>query len=210
MWSWWTTGGASSDAALPIRYDFPFWLYDEARWPYVVKMLTTQSFDRSRRRMALALGFISPIDPAGFDDYEIGATWSFHPAREPDTPPPAAPFTPSPPNTSFPALDRLEAELTAGFADVPVVPVMPFAHVSALPRPNTQAAVELDSCKAAMAQMMQRRPRGAFVDLYRDGPEVRDPENFMDATHYRKKLAMVIEGRIAEALAALARKPAAP
>ena len=53
-------------------------------------------------------------------------------------------------------------------------------------------------CKGALARLVKER--GAFIDFAVDGELVRDPINFMDASHYRAGVAREIEARIVGAL----------
>ena len=196
---WWCT----HDPALPIRYEFPFWLYSGSILDYLPKLLTTQSFDRATRRMALALGLAKVADPTGFDDYEAGVNWSFAPAPD-DRPTADASGGLQKQPDKYPAIEQLEATLSAFSRDFPVVLVMPYVYSTVLPKPQTEAAADINNCKAAFANMINKRPRASFLDMRLDSPLARDPKNFMDNTHYRKNLAIIIENRIASALGATA------
>jgi hypothetical protein len=182
------------DASLPIANPFPFWLYGEGQLEYLANLLNTHSLTLGRRRVMLALGLRTPTDPAGYWDYEAGRSWAFDPAiperieTAADT---ATPF-------AFPAIERL-ADMLAGLR-APVVVVMPPVFVTELPRPGSPEALRLDACKRAFAKLAAELPRTAFVDFLRDSPLARDPTNFMDAGHYRKSVAELIEADIAAAL----------
>ena len=194
---WWCT----HDPALPVLYEFPFWLYEGGWLDYLPKLLTTQSFDRATRRVAMAAGWAKIVQPSGFDDYEIGTAWSFHPAPV-ETTPLAPAFDGAGLSRHFPAIDNLRAALAAELAGVPVIVTMPYVHISALPRPGTERAAEIANCKQAMAAVAGESASARFLDLYIDAPLAHDEKNFMDATHYRANVAMIIERRIAAALAA--------
>jgi hypothetical protein len=199
---WWCT----HDAALPTLYEFPFWLYDGGSLKYLPKLLTTQAFDRATRRVALALGLAKIDHPAGFDDYEIGASWAFRPAPAPATVTPAR-FDPSKLSHSFPAVERLKGVIKDYLSDVPVIAVMPYAYFTALPQPGSEKEADIANCKLAVANAINKHAKGLFIDLRIDTPLAHDPKNFMDPTHYRKSVAVNIEGKIASALAsALAAK----
>jgi hypothetical protein len=199
---WWCT----HDAALPTLYEFPFWLYDRGYLKYLQKLLTTQAFDRTLRRVALGLGFAKITQPAGFDDYEIGATWDFHPAPATASVTPER-FDPSKLSRSFPAIEQLNGVLNAYLPDVPVIAIMPYAYFTALPQPGSKMEADIANCKLAVAGAMNKQAKGLFIDLRIDTPLAHDPKNFMDSTHYRKSVAVNIEGKIASALSdALATK----
>jgi hypothetical protein len=193
---WWCT----HDAALPTLYEFPYWLYDGGFLEYLPKLLNTQAFDRATRRVALALGLAKVAQPPGFDDYEIGVTWAFHPASAPATAAPA-PFDPSKLSHNFPAVEQLDAVLAKNLSGAPVIAVMPYAYFTALPQLGSEKEADIANCKLAIANTINKRARGRFIDLRVDVPLAHDPRNFMDLTHYRKSVAVIIEGQIASALA---------
>ena len=195
---WWCT----HDAALPTLYEFPFWLYGQSYLNYLPKLLTTQAFDRAIRRVALGLGIAKIEHPAGFDDYEIGATWDFHPAPLTTSVTPER-FDPSKLSHSFPAIDRLNLVLKEYLPSVPVIAVMPYVYITALPQPGSEKNADFANCKLAVANAINRHAKGYFIDLRIDAPLAHDPKNFMDLTHYRKSVAVNIEGKIASALASV-------
>jgi len=194
---WWCT----HDPNLPTRYEFPYWLYSGRTFDHLTKLLSTQSFDRAIRRVALAFGLTEAADPNGFLDYEEGKTWSFSPAPIAELEAQSGLASPKPADP-FPAAEQLAAMLSNLPADVPVIFVMPPVYYSSLPRPGTAAAADLSSCKFALAQIVAQRKRGDFLDMQVDTALARDPKNFMDATHYRANVAVMIENRIAAALKA--------
>jgi len=48
--------------------------------------------------------------------------------------------------------------------------------------------------------LAEERLHGTYLDFRLDDDIARDPNNFMDATHYRSNVARFLEGRIAEGL----------
>ena len=194
---WWCT----HDAALPALYEFPFWLYEDGNLKYLQKLLTTQAFDRTLRRVALGLGIARITQPAGFDDYELGATWAFHPSPSPPPPIPGH-FDTSKLAHNFPAIEQLNELLIAYLPDVPVITIMPYVYFTALPQPGSETEADIANCKLAIASAMKKRAKGRFIDLRIDTSLAHDASNFMDATHYRKTVAVDIEGKIASALSA--------
>ena len=189
------------DPALPIREVFPLWLYGDDLLDYLQRMATTQGFTRARRQLALALGLTKIEQPSGFDNYETGVTWNFHPAPPNTTPP--VPYDPTQLSLWFPAIDRLEEFLTTDLRGVPVILVMPYVYFSALPQENSRDAAEIANCKRAFSSLADRRAASRFVDLYIDAPLAHDPHNFLDMTHYRQNVARQIEDKIAAAMAPL-------
>lgn len=184
------------DPSLPVIFPFPFWLY-RGDLEYVTHLLSTRAFTDAQRRVKLAMGLVPAADPRGYVDYETGRVWNFHPppASDVDT---AAVVAAMPANTHFPALEALDPLLAELPAQTKFVTMMPPLHHTMLPRPGTQAAADLAACKAELTRHLGSR--GAFIDYMVDGPISRDPENFMDAGHYRHNIARLIEARIATAL----------
>jgi hypothetical protein len=182
---------------------FPTWLYSESRIEYLENVLSARMIPIMRQRVLLALGKLSPIDPVGYSDYEIGRTWSFKPV----IPKPSAAASPPPtvtPDTSFPAIDAFTRLTSTLPAETSVVIVMPPFFYTILPPPGSQAAVELALCKGRLARLAESHGHGAFIDLLIDSPMSRDPANFMDHDHVRAAVARVMEERIAAALASAA------
>src|SRR6185437_9892788 len=51
---------------------FPFWLYGDSNFKYLINSLNTRSGGAAIRRVKYALGLLKPSDPRGYDDYERG------------------------------------------------------------------------------------------------------------------------------------------
>ncbi len=195
---WWCTH--DRDLPSPIPKALPRWLYSGSRLDYLGNILSTRMFPIVRRRILVAMGRLTPIDPAGFSDYEAGRTWGFQPQTPPATR--AAPTSlPVRPDTSFPGIDQLERLAAMLPADTPIVIVMTPIFYASLPAPGTQASAELAICKERLAQAAARRP-GGFLDFMVDSPTNRDPTNFMDESHMRSSISHVIEARVATVLGA--------
>jgi hypothetical protein len=117
-----------------------------------------------------------------------------------DTPRPVdAPAASAP----FPNLDDLAQTLRQ--FDAPVVLFMPPVFSGALPVAASRAEARLAACKARVAAIASARPNTAFVDAMVDRASVRDPNNFIDATHYLDPVAIEVEGGIVEAIRAISR-----
>ena len=57
-------------------------------------------------------------------------------------------------------------------------------------------------CKAALDKAVTQRSRGGFLDFRVDNAMTRDPENFMNAMHYRAALAREMEQSVSAIIAA--------
>ena len=59
------------------------------------------------------------------------------------------------------------------------------------------------ACRDAYARLAAERPRTALVDWRVDRPENREPDNYFDHTHYRRKIAGPLAADIAAAIIGL-------
>ncbi len=193
------------DPAIPMLYQFPPWLYGDSNLDYLAHLLNTRAVTTAYRRLLLALGFVQPTDPDGYRDYEVGRTWNFRPEIAPGGT--LAPILADGADRAFPALDALDKVLADVPADTPVIVLMPPQFYTLLPPAGSQKATELAACKAEIASRVRARTRGAFLDYLTDTPIARNPENFMDAEHYRANVARAIEKDIAAVLAGESPQP---
>ena len=77
----------------------------------------------------------------------------------------------------------------------------------ALPARHSLAAANMAQCNAALANAAAGSG-GYFLDFAADNEMTRDPANFIDATHYRAKIARHMEQTIAHAIdRAVSRSP---
>jgi hypothetical protein len=197
----------SGDAALPIRHPFPFWLYADGWIDYALNIFSTHALDRAFRRLTLAAGLRRASDSTGYSDYELGRVASFNPqipAFEPATPSddgarPSFPAAGAP--FVFPAITLLEQAIGTLPPTVAVIVVTPPVFFTDLPRTGTSDATRASRCKNNLAQTVAGRPRSGFIDLFRNIPLAHDPNNFMDAIHYRASVARQIEAQVSETLA---------
>jgi hypothetical protein len=190
-----------TDPALPVRSPFPFWLYSDSDLIYLANALSTRTLRDGFRRLASTFGRSPAVDPTGYSDYEAGKAWSFKPGK-----PVAAegfpardgrPFAREP---DFPGLILLDALLGEVPAKTPVVIVLPPQFYTQLPPAGTGGARFRDYCKWQIALRAERGAGSAFIDFLVDSEITRNPENFMDAEHYRANIAQMIEADIAAAL----------
>jgi hypothetical protein len=190
-----------SDPALPVRTGFPFWLYSDSNLVYLANVLSVRSIRDGFRRVMFAVGLQAPTDAAGYSDYEVGKVWSFKP--DPAAPRSGGPLVDIPPDAPepiFPALARLDEFLADFPKTVPIVIVMPPQFVSLIPGRGSGAEQARNLCKAAIARRVRGRARSGVLDFLVESEITRNPENFMDAEHYRTNIAIIIEKEIAAVL----------
>jgi hypothetical protein len=183
---------------------FPFWLYGDSNFEYLINSLSSRSGSAAFRRIKFALGFLKPSDSRGYDDYERGIPPSYR--FDFPTPPPPSAFDTSRVDLGgrkFPAIDRLAVELAAAPPGTPVVLVFPPQYYSTLPRDAGAAAV-VAACKARLARLVAGAPRSGFLDYFIDSPMTRDGGNFDDLEHYRASVAREIEAAIARVVKGMA------
>jgi hypothetical protein len=193
------------DPAIPMLYQFPPWLYGDSDLDYLAHLLNTRAVTTAYRRVLLALGFIKPTDPDGYRDYEVGRTWNFRPEIAPGGT--LSPILSDAAGRAFPAIEALDKVLADVPADTPVIVLMPPQFYTLLPAPGSHKAIEFNACKAELASRVGARARGGFLDYLTDTPIARNPENFMDAEHYRANVARAIEKDIAAVLAGASPQP---
>jgi hypothetical protein len=179
---------------------FPFWLYGDSNFEYLINSLNSRSGSAAIRRIKFALGLLKPSDPRGYDDYERGIPRGYR--FDFPTPPPPPAFDTSrvdPGGRKFPAIDRLALELAAAAPGTPVVLVFPPQYYSTLPR-DAETAAAVAACKARLARLVAGAPHSGFLDYFVDSPMTRDGNNFDDLEHYGAATARQIEAAIAGVL----------
>jgi hypothetical protein len=186
-----------SDDPQPWRW-FPFWLYGDSDWAYLVNSLNSRSASAALRRVKHALGLLQPSHPRGYDDYEARrpADYKFDFPPPPDMMAAASPVDLG--GRPMPAIDRLAAELKTA-PGTPLVVVFPPVYISVLPN-DAQSLALLNECKARLARLAATTPRGGFLDYLIDSPLARDQASFQDIDHYRAPVARRIEQEIADIL----------
>ena len=187
----------TSDAALPVSFAFPFWLYSDDVSIYLKSIMRAQAFDRLWRRLRVVLHLLRPSDPGGYWDYDVT---SGPLAGRDNLEGPSALTIGDVPDAPFPAVTRLRDELADLPARVPVVLVAPPVFHSSLPAPGSREELRIARCKSALTTLAASRARGTFLDFFADGPIARDPDNFRDHIHYRQTVAQTIERSIAKAI----------
>jgi hypothetical protein len=185
-------------------YDVPWWLYEGSTLTYLQRILSAESVRASLRRIRIALGVSG--DAARGDGYFIWMPKNAAQLRQ------AMVIAPQPVDAAaadapFAELDDLERALNRIEAASPVVLLMPPVFAKALPVAGSLADARLAACKRRLEAIAAARPNTAFVDARRDGAAVREPNNFIDATHYLEAAAIPAEIEVIAALKRLAARP---
>jgi len=185
-----------SDNPQPWKW-FPFWLYGDSDFQYLVNSLNSRSAGAGIRRIKNALGLLHPSDPRGYDDYErgIGPDYKFD-FPTPPSPPAFDLSTVDLGERKFPAIDQLAAELAAVPADTAIVILFPPQYYSTLPR-DAQTAAVLAACKARLARLATGAPHRGFLDFLVYSDLTRERGNFDELEHYRARVARQLESAIA-------------
>lgn len=199
------------DEALAPWNPFPFWLYDRSAWRYVAGLARFQTFDDAVRRIQYVAGFgrNRRARPDGYWNYDEGLVWrrerhgGFWESGR-------APSTIRNESGRFPALEALAAALDRLPAGVALVLLRPPVSAPVLPEPGSDLDRSERACRDAMARLAAGRPSAALVDWRVDRPELHEPENFIDPTHYRSAVARLVEADVAAALRRLSARPGGP
>jgi hypothetical protein len=197
------------DEPSPIE-PFPFWLYG-SDVDYLRHLMGWRSLELSFRRIRLALGLHAPARRLdGYWDFEGETTRAFprpplvaRDAEDADT---GAVQEAELGPQIFPYINQLTATAAELPADTTFVVVVPPIFAGALPPRHSLEALRLARCSAALAKAAATRSKGVFLDFVADNEMTRDPANFLDATHYREKIARHMEESIADAIAATVKR----
>ncbi len=195
----------TADPAMPNAKPFPFWLYSRDRADYLVGLLRFDVLEEFQRRVVYLLtGRGERARPDGYWDYEpnyIGMGYDRDPGKRAalEQPGPSGGGNASGP---WPAVQALEALMQAA-PGTPLILVRPPVYRSLLPVPGSADAAAEAGCRGAFAALAARRPLTALIDWRRDRPELHDPNQFFDRSHYRQPIARLIEADIAAALKAM-------
>lgn len=194
----------TADPAMPNAKPFPFWLYSRDQREYLVGLLRFDVLEEFQRRIVyLMTGRGERARPDGYWDYEPSYTGMGY-DRDPGKRAELETYMPIGGNADgpYPAAKALEAMM----AQVPgtrLILLRPPVYRSALPRPGSPSEKLDAGCRAAFAELAARRPLTALIDWRRDRPELYDPNQFFDRSHYRQPLARLVEAEIAAALKAM-------
>jgi hypothetical protein len=186
------------DPLPPLREPFPFWLYGEDRAGYAAHLFSWRALEHVAQRIMIGLGLRKRDNPDGYTDYE--EIWPPGEFRDMDMPREMMPTAAGMDDASFPAVVRLERELSKLPAEVPLVLVMPPTFHTLVPPPGSIAASENNACAKALKRLTAGRAHSNFIDFRVDNALTRDPANFADVIHYRAKIARKLEDGIAASI----------
>lgn len=203
----------TDDPRLANPMPFPFWLLSESLPVYLRGLVRWSVFEETGERLRwLAAKRRTEASRDGWWDYEndyLAQGYGSDPrhvaereAVAPDAPDPGRA------GPDFPAAARLGGIAAALPDDTALVLVFPPVYAPGLARRSTPRAAADSACKAAIAGALQGHPNSAIVDWRRERPELHDPAQFFDQTHYRHPLAQRVGAEIAEAVRALRGRPA--
>ena len=119
-------------------------------------------------------------------------------ATEPDT-------STTPADAPFVTLDALAAHLDALDDRTLVMLTYLPVFINAFPPAGSVAQARDVACRQRIRALAKSRPNTAFLDLRHDGEMARDVASYVDAIHFRGKVARMVELQLAEAVRALIR-----
>ena len=190
------------DPSPPLDHPFPFWLYG-GNFDYLRHFASWHAIELGFRRVGLAVRLRQPVARVdGFLDYELGWTWSFHPPPRAQAEAKDATAAATSAEQPFPAISELEAMLSELPPTVAIVIVVPPVYSDDLPAPHSSSGIRMAQCKSALDKIVAQRPRSGLLDFRVDNAMTRDPENFMNAMHYRAILARQMEQSVSAIIVA--------
>jgi hypothetical protein len=194
------------DPALPNDKPFPFWLYSRSTADYLAGLFRFDILEEISRRISFLLSRKAErARPDGYWNYEadyLRLRYDVDPvvrARLNQLNPSGGGNSTGP----FPAVAALEALMKTAPAQTPLILVRPPVYATALPVPGSPDEAANAACGKAFAELADRRPHTALIDWRVDRPELHDPNQFFDHSHYRRSIAGLVEADIAAALSRL-------
>ena len=194
------------DPALPNDKPFPFWLFSRGPADYLAGLFRFDILEEIPRRISFLMSRKAErAPPDGYWNYEPDYLRLGHDV-DPVMRARLNQLNPSGGGNStgpFPAATALEALMKTAPAETALILVRPPVYATALPVPGSPDAAANAACRKAFAELADRRPRSALIDWRVDRPELHDPNQFFDHSHYRRSIADLVEADIAAALAKL-------
>jgi hypothetical protein len=193
----WCTG----DSALPNAKPFPFWLFSANSLEYARGLLRYDILEELPRRMRYVFGRAERARPDGYWDYELdypGLGHGSDPAliRRLDEGKPAGIAHRGP----FPAAGRLQRVAATLHPETALIVIFPPSYFRLQPLSGSPGAAGEQACKDALRTAAAAHPRSAVIDWRVDRSENRNPDLFLDGTHFRQPIARAIEDDVAAAL----------
>ncbi|GJD95795.1 hypothetical protein OCOJLMKI_3009 [Methylobacterium iners] len=195
----------TNDPALPNAKSFPFWLFSDSPPAYLRGLLRFSVAEEVVNRFGW-------VFRPGAERARADGWWDYEPdylklgyeddprfAVKREVPAPDHP-EPGRAGPAFPAAQRLAETLRRVPAETALVLVFPPVYAAGLPRPGTPRAAADEACKAAVAGAVRSHGASAVVDWRRPRPELGDPSQFFDQSHYRHPIARALADAIAEAI----------
>jgi hypothetical protein len=184
------------DPAPPLKNPFPFWLYGESSLAYAGRLFSWRAVNHAYQRIMIFRGTQKRVAPDGFFNYEDVFPRDKHPTIAPVD----EPAFDGQVSDDFPLATLLDAAVKKLPADASVVVLMPPVFYAIVPQPGSREAAEGEACKAAFKRIVAGRPRSNLLDYRIDNALTRDPLNFVDANHYRTKVALKVQEGIVASL----------
>lgn len=190
-----------------LARSYPDWLYDTNPWndlPPFNKTSLKAAYDQTRAMLGLHRPYARWLD--GYEDITRTLHRQNDPAairrrlreshRETLNRDYATPLA----ATRYPALEQLEASLSALPAGSLKIILFPPIHADYQPRPGTEQAALWDGCKARAAAMTERLPRLTVVDFLIPSPITRDDDHYIDGYHYTTAVASRVTELLKQAI----------
>lgn len=192
----WCLADDPTDKAHP----FPYWLYESSNWVYLRHVLFPRAMEAAAVRIAILLGIVARADAANGYSAQSDARGNFITAEKlarMSRPSRAAIDAP------FPALEGLQQLVREIDPQTRILLFFPPVHISAIPEPGSAAEQRFNVCKARIRNLAASRPNTAYLDMRTESSISKDVEDFFDPTHYRERIARIVEQEIAAALGPL-------
>ncbi len=183
---------------------FPEWMYDDKPWHGYGEMFNLYAVQEAGQQFGILLGVKRRV--YGRDGYTsfVPPDSEYDPARValhlreagPDIPPGERSGTPA--TWRYPALDRLQSDLSVLSQDTrKILFFVPYNHVL-LPPAGSPGAAVWQECKLRTARLAADVRNTIAVDFMRPSPITETDDNYWDALHYR----VAVADRIVRELAA--------
>jgi hypothetical protein len=182
---------------------FPAWMYDGSLWRGYGEMFNLYSVQEAGQEFGILVGIKRQV--YGSDGYTsfVPPDSAYDPARVAQHLRDDQKFmlpggSGDPASWSYPALDRLDADLSALAENTRKILFFVPYNEKMMPAVDSPGASGWRECKRRVAEMVKRLPNALAVDFMRPSPITDDDDNYWDGMHFR----IAIADRIARDLAA--------